>query len=61
MAYRLSGDKLSIQPMMTYCQLYTKEETSAKLKSKHNNLIWWKRVLKLCLHDVGHFASVSML
>ena len=59
MAYRLVGAKPLSEPMLDYCSLDPKEQTSVKFQSKslhfHLKKCAWK-----CLRNGVHFVSTSM-
>ena len=56
MACRLIGAKPLSKPMLAYCQLDPKEQTSVKFQSKFNHFHSRKCVWKCRLRNGGHFV-----
>ena len=59
-ACRLFGAKLLPEPILTYCQSDTKEQTSVKIESKYITFHSWKYIWKCHLRNGDHFAQGDM-
>ena len=57
MACQLFGAKALPKPMMTYCQLNPKEQTSVKFEPKYEVFHSWKRICKDLLRNGWHFVQ----
>ena len=51
--------KLSPGPMLSYCQLYPREQTSMRFAS-NVSFSFKKCIWKYCLYNIGHFVQVSI-
>ena len=60
MACCLFGTKPLSKPMLGYCQLEPKEQSSVKFKSKYKTFHSWKCTGKSCLRSSGHFVQGKM-
>ena len=60
MACRLFGAKSLSEPVLGYCRLDPKEQTSVKLQSKYGAFYSRKRIWKYRLANGGHFVQVEM-
>ena len=60
MACRLLGAKPLSKPMLGYCQLDTKEQSSVKFKSKYETFHSQKCIRKYRLQNGGHFVQGEM-
>ena len=57
MACRLLGAKPLSKPMVTYCQLDLREQTSVKFESKYKTFHSRKCIWKCCRWNGGHFVQ----
>ena len=59
MACRLVGAKPLSEPMLGYCQLEPKEQTSVKTK-QNSQILTQENIVENVLENGGHFVSASM-
>ena len=60
MACRLFGAKPLPEPMLTYCQLDPKKQTSVKFESQYKIFHSWKCIWRYRLRNVGYFVQGEM-
>ena len=60
MACHLFGAKPLSKPMLGYCQLNPKQQTSVKFQSKYKTFHSRKYIWKYCLRNGGHFVLGEM-
>ena len=60
MACQLFGAKPLSKPMLSYCQLDPKEQTSVKFQSKYKNFHSWKCIWKYRIWNGGHLVQGKM-
>ena len=61
LACRLFGAKPLSKPMLVYCQLDPREQSSVKFKSKYKNFHSRKCIWKCRLRDGGHFVQGDII